>query len=58
MLQGNNFKKKKMGENKKAYLSALLGMKIILLYSRCSSGYQALYYTVLFSGDSWCFKGL
>lgn len=32
-----------MGENKKECLFALLGLKIILLYFRYSSGYQALH---------------
>lgn len=58
MLQGKKIFKEKMGENKKEYPLALLGFNMTFLYSRPHSSYQALYDTVLFSRNSWCFKEL
>lgn len=44
-------------ERKEECPFAVLGFRMTLLYPVSSSGDLALLYTVLFSRNSWCFKG-
>ena len=50
-------KKKKERERKEECPFVVLGFKMTLLYPVSSSGDLVLLYIVLFSRNSWCFKG-